>query len=576
MIKCSLFKFIAASIMVLLLIFSGGCNYLESANSSSPKIEKNNLEQPISAIFVSKQAPVMLSILLSKEGLQSVKRNREFSIIEENLFTNTDINFKKDVEPWLGDEITLAVMTADLDREVENGKQPGYLMVLTTKEPEKSREFVEILFSKRVLAGTTLKVKRYQGVKLIYDQLQTDSFYPTGDPNQSKQTNSQSEIKSNLAAALVGDRFVLFSNTPKILRQAINNVQAPNVNLVSSKKYHQALNKLSDEKAAIAFLNLSQIANWQDLELKNLVYDSQIISLNFNSQQLIAETSLLANKETSATLSPLSQPVAALKYIPKGAGLAISGTDLSNLSNTNVAQFWQQTRVAFSPSPENRISRLVQPLENLTNNWGLNLSKDIFSWVTGEFAYCLLPSQEKIEPDWIFVAEKSPSTSEGIARLDEIARTNNLSINPFLLGEQKIYAWTQLTANTELSSAGAKAQNFAIETKVRGVHTTVDNYEIFASSVETINQALAGKESSLINNKSFKDSIAQIPESNQGYLYIDWSKSREILEYQLPILRLAEIVGKPFFQKLHSLTISSYGENSDTLQSKVILQMDAS
>ncbi len=575
MIKCSLFKFLAASIMVLLLIFSGGCNYLGSANPSSSKIEKNNPEQPISAIFVSKQAPVMLSILLSKERLQSVKRNREFSIIEENLFTNTDINFKKDVEPWLGDEITLAVMTADLDREVENGKQPGYLMVLTTKEPEKSREFVEILFSKRVLAGTTLKVKRYQGVKLIYDELQTDSFYPTGDPNQSKQTDSQSDIKSNLAAALVGDHFVLFSNTPKILRQAINNVQAPNINLVSSKKYHQALNKLSDEKAAMAFLNLSQIANWQDLELKNLVYDSQIISLNFNSQQLIAETSLLANKETSATLPQLSQPVAALKYIPKAAGLAITGNDLSNLSNTNIAQFWQQTRVAFSPSPENRISRLVQTLENLTNNGGLNLSKDIFSWVTGEFAYCLLPSEEKIKPDWIFVAEKSPSTPEGIVRLDEIARANNLSINPFLLGEQKIYAWTQLTANTELS-AGAKPQNFAIETKVRGVHTTVDNYEIFASSVETIDQALAGKESSLIDDKSFKGSIAQIPEPNQGYLYIDWSKSREILEHQLPILRLAEIVGKPFFQKLHSLTISSYGESSDALQSKVILQMDAS
>ncbi|MEO0970745.1 MAG: DUF3352 domain-containing protein, partial [Cyanobacteria bacterium J06639_18] len=164
MIKCSLFKFITASIMVLLLICSGGCNYLGSANTSSSKIEKNNPEQPISAIFVSKQAPVMLSILPSKKRLQSVKRNRAFSIIEENLFTNTDINFKKDVEPWLGDEITLAVMTADLDREVENGKQPGYLMVLTIKEPEKSRKFVEILFSQRVLAGTALKVKRYQGV----------------------------------------------------------------------------------------------------------------------------------------------------------------------------------------------------------------------------------------------------------------------------------------------------------------------------------------------------------------------------------------------------------------------------
>ena len=571
----SFLNFLTASIMVLLLIFTAGCNNFAGKNTLNSVVGENNSEQPLSAIFVSQQAPVMLSMLLNKERLQSLKRDGELSPIKESLFASTDIDFRKDIEPWLGDEITLAVMTADLDNDTQNGKQPGYLMVLTTDNPEKSREFVEILFSRRVLAGTNLKVKRYQGVKLIYDELQEDSPNSNSNSNLSNK-NSQAEIKSNLAAAVVGDRFVLFANTPKVLRQAINNVQAPNINLSSSRQYRKALQELPKEKAAVAFLNLPQIVNWQGLQLKHLTYGSQIVSLKLNPQQLLAETNLLATKETLPPLSQLSQPVAALKYIPQTAGLAISGSDLSHLSNSNLAQFWQQTQMVISPLEEDTGgSQLIQPLQNLTKPWGLNLSKDIFDWVEGEFAYCLLPSEQQADPEWVFVVEKSESTHKGIARLDEIARANNLSISPFILGKQKIYAWTQLTANTE-SSNDPKQQNFAIDTKVRGVHTSVGNYEIFASSVKTINKALAAQENSLIDNSDFKDSITQIPQSNQGYVYIDWTKSREILERQLPILRLAEIVGKPFFQKLHSLTISTYGKDKEILKSRVIFQLDAS
>ena len=570
----SFLNFFAASIMVLLLIFTAGCNNLAGKIPLNPVVGENNSQQPLSAIFVSKQAPVMFSMLLNQERLQSLQRNRELSPITESLFANTDISFKQDIKPWLGDEITLAVMTADIDNEIQNGKQPGYLMVLTTKNPEKSREFVDILFSRRVLAGTNLKVKRYQGVKLIYDELQGESLDSSSDNNLS-QKNSQSKIKSNLAAAVVGDRFILFANTPKVLRQAINNVQAPKVNLTSSRQYRQALKELPKEKAAIAFLNLPQIVNWQGLQLKDLTYESEIISLNFNPQQLIADTNLLATKETLAPLSELSQPVGALKYIPDTAGLAISGTNLSNLSNSNLAQLWQQIQMVISPLGQDRGSQLIQPLQNGRERWGLNLSKDIFDWVEGEFAYCLLPSEQQVDPEWIFVVEKSASTDKGIARLDEIARANNLSISPFTLGKQRISAWTQLVANTK-SSEHPNQQNFAIDTKVRSVHTSVGNYEIFASSVDTINKALATKENSLIDNSDFKDSIAQIPQSNQGYIYINWTKSRETLERQLPIVRLAEIVGQPFFQKLHSLTISTYGKDKEILKSRVLFQLDAS
>jgi len=61
---------------------------------------------------------------------------------------------------------------------------------------------------------------------------------------------------------VVGDRFVLFAY-PKVLRDAINNVQAPELNLTSSS-HQQALTRLPQNRISVTFLNLPSVAVWQE------------------------------------------------------------------------------------------------------------------------------------------------------------------------------------------------------------------------------------------------------------------------------------------------------------------------
>jgi hypothetical protein len=49
--------------------------------------------------------------------------------------------------------------------------------------------------------------------------------------------------------------------------------------------------------------------------------------------------------------------------------------------------------------------------------------------------------------------------------------------------------------------------------------------------------------------------------------------SREILERQLPLLKLLEVAGKPFFDKARSLTASSYGDRTDLLQGSIFFRL---
>ncbi|WP_199333981.1 MULTISPECIES: DUF3352 domain-containing protein [Nostocaceae] len=539
--QSSFFGFIVAGAIALVLIAIAGFWFF---TRTPVTLVTSTTSQPGAAIFVSKLSPVMVSLLTNPDRLQALEREGEISKIKTSLLAKSGIDYQKDIQPWLGNEITLAVTTTDLDRDSANGQQPGYLMALATNKQDKSREFVELLFSKRVLAGANLDTEEYQGVKVLYD--------------------------SQLAAAVVGDGFVLFANSPSVVKDAINNVQAPDLNLTSSPQYQKALQQLPEASLAVAFLNFPIIAQWQSLELPEPTYDGEIVSLGLNSKGLLAETSFLTTSELTQAATPLTQPVEALKYIPASAGLAISGANLSNLADSDLAKFWTQIKTAISGSETDVISRLVQPLTEVQKTWGMNFNQDIFSWVKGEYAIALLPRTGQVFPDWIFVVEKTEELPAGIAKLDAIASAKGLSSSTLSLDKQKISAWTELTAK---KTANKDQPSFTIEATAQGIHTTLDNYEIFTSDLATMDEVLAGKEKSLLDSRNFQTSVAAIPQPNQGYVYLDWAKSQGVLERQIPVLKLIEVLGKPFFNRLRSLTVSSYSSETNVLKGGIFLQL---
>jgi len=564
---------------------------------------------PAAAMFVPKQAPVMVSMLVNPNHLESFgqvvarggeqrKLRAQLNDLKTSLLANTGLDYKRDIQPWIGDEITLAVTTTDIDRDASNGRQTGYLMAIATKNADKSREFLDLLFSKRVIAGTDLVFEQYKGIKLISDNQWSASSAQNSKLNGQHASSlnggnprtrlapeeafqsalvSKPKTQNSLVGAVVGEYFVLFANHPKVLREAINNVQAPDLSLTTSSQYQQALTLLPQRSIGLTFLNLPSVVAWQGLEPAAQTYESQIIVLELNPKGLLAETALLAapDQEISPPAPALSQTVGALKYIPAATSLSISGSDLSRLENTDLSQLWQQVSTELSGSGDGASDRLVnQPLAKLQARWGIDLPKDIFSWVQGEYALGLLPRADQTTPDLIFVAEKSDAAEQGISHLDVIAQEQGLSITPLPLENQKVSAWTQLTTAPTSSSDSDRAL-ITLKAKVQGVHATVGNYEIFTTSVEAMDEALkAPNKNSLVDNRQFQASIDAIPKPNAGYVYLDWTASKTIVERQLPILKLIEVAGKPFFSNLRSLTVSSYGSEKGVLKGGIFFRLN--
>lgn len=554
----SFFAFLAVSAVTLLLLGAGAFYGLLGQTAMAVNTS-GTASTPAATLFVPKTVPMMVSLLVNPDRVETLqqswanpfKRQRShavFNRIKHILLANTDLNYRRDIRPWLANEVTLALMSSDVDRNLKNGEQPGYLFALATKDSQRSRDALEQFWKGQVRSGAEVVLEPYKGVPLTYRKQQ------------------QSNESGNLATAIL-NRFVLIANSPKVLREAINNVQAQSLSLSQSPVYQRALAQLEPDRIGLAFLNLGSWGlNWTDVETSVAAQPSLAVSVGLHSEGLLADTALLtATAEEGESVAPvLSQPISAMQYLPAPSTLAIAGNDLN--------QLWLEFSAIVSGNPG--LEGLVnQPLEVLQTLWGLDIPQDLFSWVRSEYALALVPRPDQPQPDWVFVTTASPQSQAALTDLDAIATNQGYSVGTFELEEHQLSAWTKLMPIT-LDGDENNVNTRILKAEAKGVHAQVGNYEILTTSVEAMDNALAAaKTGTILDNPEFQTSLSQLPQTNNGYFFLNWESSQGILKQQVPLLRLVELSAQPFFDHLRSLTISNTGKVDGVSKSTVFVRL---
>lgn len=553
--------FFSLLVTVVLVLFALGAAGAYAIVTTGPLalLGGDRALNPTAAMFVPKQAPVMTSFSVNPDRLAGLGQlwvrpqdrreiAAELDAIKAGLLADTDLDYERDIQPWLGDEIAVAVTSLDIDRDRQNGRIPGYLVAVRTRDPERSRSFLERFWANRAVSGVDVAFEQYKGVKLIY-------------PRDLTAKTDRSAWSGPWASAAIGDRFVLFANHPKVLRDAVNNVQAPDLSLSRTRAYRDALDRVTSGAIGVSFVNLEEFAAWignfpegslaprDRSPLETSIPPSLTVVLDFNRAGLRAQTfwNLRSAGNPLASLPPLSTPVAALNYVPSNAAVALSGRDLSRLWAVVDAQIAANDWIA---------QLLDRPLAAARSQLGIDLSQTIFNWVDGEYALALVPSLRENakggELDWIFVAERTDEEAVrgALDRLDQIARDRGFGVGPLDVGERAIVAWTKL-----VTRAG---ETVRLEARVEGARATVGNYEIFARSIAAVDMALkAPQNGSLLADRRFSRAIAQLTSPNYGYFYLDWLASQPFLERQTPALKLVELAIRPLFDHLRSLASSA-------------------
>lgn len=568
----SFFSVLFGVVVALLLIGAAGAYWL--ATGSSAQLPKQTATSPSTTMFVSRQSPAMVSLLVNPDRLESFwlagtspanrrKLQADLNQLQQTAFSKVGLDYNRDLKPWLGDEITFALTTPDVDRDATDGLQPGYLLVLTADNAQLAQESIQAFWQRRA-AARDLIFEQFAGVQLIH----------------AANRKGTGELQPTLTSAVVGNRYVLLANYPKVLRDALNNVQVPELSLERNLTYQQALEQFSGQKLGIGFVNFAQLEPWlgkqpdrsEQPELPIVSgdgsttngsttrrYDGLLAALKPTPQGLLADTILLPTEPALQLLrrSTVTEVDKVLQFIPGSSSLAIA--------SQNLQQTWEQWQGSWGANFLGEQAQ--QAVTALQQRWGLQFP-DAFDWVTGEYALAQLPSADRSQPDWIFVAQQSPASTEGIAQLDRLAQQQGVSIGSLSLGEQKIYAWTRLIAASPTSQSGGATSGASLRAKVEGVHTTVGNYELFATSLEALEQALAAQQ--LTPPPDLQDAIAQLQTPNQGYLYFNQAKLEQILQS----IRQLEPLKKQLSGSVRSAVISSYGTDETGLRGAIFLHLN--
>lgn len=277
--------------ITLLLLTIIGFGWIVS-QSSIPLLAGGIKQLPQGTAFIPKQAPAMVSLQANPEKLYGLRQatlplsqrqsdRQEWQQWTSDIASKIGLDYQRDLKPWLGDEITLAITALDYDRNLNNGTQPGYLLATETRNTRLAQESLKNFYGE--LDNT--QILKYKGANII------------SLPDKKNQ-------KSFWASAVVGN-FVLFANYPQIIKEAINQAQAVSLNLEQSEDYLTAINRVRQPHIGIAYINVPQTSAWlnKSAKIDQLGNNPTLTAwLSISGNDLLAQTALIgvSNAEASS------------------------------------------------------------------------------------------------------------------------------------------------------------------------------------------------------------------------------------------------------------------------------------
>ena len=250
---------------------------------------------PQATVFLPKQTPAMVSLLTNPEklyGLRQVtlplkarRRDRqEWQQWSEDLFAKIGFNYRQDIKPWLGDEVTFAIASLDRDRNFGNGVQPGYILATANTSSNLAQKCLRDFYSDRENSS----LEQYKGANIISPDRQSSLW----------------------STVVVGD-FVLFANHPQILKEAINQAQAVSLNLQQSTDYQTAIARIQQPHLGIGYFDVLGLSAWLDKSTVATYGNNKqtlSLSLSVKNSDLAAQTILIKPDNSSVAPSFLNNP----------------------------------------------------------------------------------------------------------------------------------------------------------------------------------------------------------------------------------------------------------------------------
>ncbi|MEH2146721.1 DUF3352 domain-containing protein [Nostoc sp.] len=438
------------------------------------------------------------------EAQKLVAKNLED--FNKQMFSDANVSYEKDIKPWAGG-VMIAVLPANPVKPAQFNVPSGAANIPTNLQQEPNILIVVGIKDKLSALNFANKLKSQKGVKLQESDYQGQKIIETTE--NGKPTYS----------VVLNNSHLVLAPQKQAVEKAIDTFKGQSS--FASKEGASSILKGVDVKNSLAQIYVPDYAGMV--------------------QQLVAGSPQVKQLPPQ-TLAQLKQ----IKSVVAGVGVDDAGVRVKAIANLDpqlnkfqyqsspgniVGQFPADT---FALVSGNGISRgwevlveqskdypeMKQALEQARGQLkfaNLDLDKDIFGWMNGEFAFGAIPSNQGVLASvgfggaLLFDTSDRKTAEATLTKLDTLAKTQQINIANRNIGGKDVTEW-------QIPRQGALL-----------AHGWLDQDTVFVALGGPIADAVSDRKNpSLDTSDAFKAVTGSLQKPNGGYFYLDMDKTKTV------------------------------------------------
>ncbi len=417
----------------------------------------------------------------------------------QEVLNDHSISYEKDLEPWVGG-VMIAMMPQSAAKSVQNAQPPAQepnniLMVVGIKDKISALNFANKLKSQK---GVTSKEIDYKGEKI------TET---TG-----KSTPTYSTVLNNTYLVLAPQKLAVehaidtYKGEPSFAsKEGANNILTKGVDLENTlaeiyvPNYTDMIQKLIATNPKATQLSPQTLAQLK--QVKSMVAGVGLDNAGVRMKAIANLDPELVKFQYQNTDSRV------VSQLPADTFAMVSGQGIST---------WWSALVESKDYPD--LNQALQQMRGQTKAVDIDLDKEVFGWMNGEFAVAAIPSTPAVLAPvgfgaaFVFHTSDRQTAESTFTKLDTLAKSQQVNIAQRNISGKDVTEW-------QIPLQGALL-----------THGWLDQDTVFVALGGPVADALtAPKNQSLDSSENFKVVAGSLPKPNGGYFYLDMDKTMSLV-----------------------------------------------
>jgi hypothetical protein len=427
---------------------------------------------------------------------------KELQDFNKNVLDSSNLSYEKDLKPWVG-----GVMIALLPQNAVKGAtetpqapatpEPNVLMVVGIKDKVSALNFANKLKGQK---DVKIQEIDYKGEKI---------------------TETTGKGKPSYSAVL-NNSYIAFAPEKHAVEQAIDTMKGE-PSFASKQGADSILAKGVDIQNPVAQIYVPDYASMFEQLIKNSPQASQISPQSLAQlkqvKSMVAGVGIDDAGVRIKAVANLDPQLVKYKYEPTESKVIsqFPGDTIAMVSGQGISRWWAAVTEQSKDYPD--FNQAVQQTRTQLKTFNIDLDKDVFGWMDGEFGFAVIPANQGLLASVgfggaiVFNTSDRKTAESTFAKLDTLIKAQNITIAQRKIGTSDITEW-------QVPNQGALVS-----------HGWLDQNRIFvALGGGQIADFVAGnKAQTLDSSDSFKTITGSLQKPNGGYFYLDMDRTMTLV-----------------------------------------------